>query len=1088
MKKALFWGTVAAMVCAGAAFAEEVNLRTLAVTNPDGSLKVMWHGSNEWWNSVGEYAPFDGDTTTFIDPKRIYVPTWVGYELTEPRVLTRIRFCTPTRTDIEDRLRSCQVQGANEPDFSDAVVLLDVRNAVPEHWLIEGTPYWVEAPAQAMPTPQAFKYFRFIQYKRATNANGVNEGSYYCGNVAELEFYGIEAESFASYVAPAVTNEVNLRLYAMHDATGALDIISDKSEPYGGGYEYTKAFDGKITSFYDPKTFSGVSHYVGYELARPMAVTRIRYCGRIDGQDNGLRLRYCRIEGANEPDFSDAVTLNGCANSVPDDWNSNPGWIEVQPDPAAGTNAFKYLRLFEPGGNHQCGDVSELEFYGMDADALAEQVLADPQPPTDFTVGHGDFPNANTILKWKLPLGVSDTTILRAPGLGGPWTEMAQLSGTNGWSDATAPAGSVSYYKFIASYSHNGEGFSVTNEAPATARRWRLLERDPSDMTSVRSGVTVIYKCGTTYWTGGSVEGSVLLPFDGDTSTKADVKSTTPRTCIGVDLGEPAYFAYMRHYSAQTASNSNRLNGVVLSGSNSADWNLDGNFTNLTEPLQWRSASWHERESLDSENAYRYLFHHNPNANGWNNNVWELQLYGWLESDLAGLAANVGDLAVSYGATPMVTLTWTPVQYGTYTIERKEGDGAWTEVASGLSAATATWTDSGVTAGTHYTYRVKTVNGVNEAYSLCCEAVPYAVGNGVGLHGVWSRPYSTMDVGEAVVSVETNAVISFENATVGGETESFFVRWTGKLIVPFAGDYTFDTEADDTVALWIDGAPILYRGATDGAVTLTAGEHDIVATWFQGDGENHCRLYWGGAVARAVIPSTQLVPVVPTALPEEWEGARTFSNAADICNPGDVRFNANGTIDLAYGGADLYFTENGYFFLWRQMTGDFVCVARVEGIRDATAVNGQKGGLMVRAALDSAAPFEACMVKWEGGINNRKLYLGNKRCTARGANPTDGRDIITGQGAWKHAVTGNAGWIKIKREGNVFTSSYKSDGETLWTPIYRFVDEAGAYGDTVYVGLASAAVETAIGRVPNFDWRFSNVRVRPISGTTFILR
>ena len=160
----------------------------------------------------------------------------------------------------------------------------------------------------------------------------------------------------------------------------------------------------------------------------------------------------------------------------------------------------------------------------------------------------------------------------------------------------------------------------------------------------------------------------------------------------------------------------------------------------------------------------------------------------------------------------------------------------------------------------------------------------------------------------------------------------------------------------------------------------------------------------------------------------------------------------------------------------------------MESIRGGTESNGQKGGLMVRAALDSASPFEACMLKWEGGQSNRELYLGNKRCTARGASPTDGKDIITGQGAWKHPVIGNAGWIKIKREGNVFTCSYKSDGETAWTPIYRLVDEAGAYDDTVYVGLASAAVDNSVGRVPNFDWRFSNLVLRPTMGTAVIIR
>ena len=70
----------------------------------------------------------------------------------------------------------------------------------------------------------------------------------------------------------------------------------------------------------------------------------------------------------------------------------------------------------------------------------------------------------------------------------------------------------------------------------------------------------------------------------------------------------------------------------------------------------------------------------------------------------------------------------------------------------------------------------------------------------------------------------------------------------------------------------------------------------------------------------------------------------------------------------------------------------------------------------------------------------------------------------------------------------MFTSSYKSDGETSWTPIYRLVDEAGAYGDTVYVGLASTAVDNATGRAPYFDWRFSNVRVGPIRGISITFR
>ena len=154
------------------------------------------------------------------------------------------------------------------------------------------------------------------------------------------------------------------------------------------------------------------------------------------------------------------------------------------------------------------------------------------------------------------------------------------------------------------------------------------------------------------------------------------------------------------------------------------------------------------------------------------------------------------DLAVTPGEAGASVLTWTPVDYGTYTIERKTEGEDWQTMASGLPASTSTWTDSGATIGTRYTYRVTTINGENIAYSSDVAFIPYAKGAGIGLHGVWSANYSPTNAGETVVSVVTNAVIDFANVSVGGATANFFVRWTGKLLVPFAGDYAFDAEAD----------------------------------------------------------------------------------------------------------------------------------------------------------------------------------------------------------------------------------------------------------------------------------------------------
>ena len=1070
----------------------EVNLRTVAVEDGSGNLVVLWNGNTSWWTG-NQNTAFDGATDAPYNPRSVSSATWVGYELTVPRVVTRIRFCAPGSTDNPSRLRVCQVEGANQPDFSDAVLLLECKHVVPVNWMT-GSPYWFEAPARSFTTPQTFRYIRFIQPR------GASEPNTFCGNVTEVEFYGMDTESYANYT-PTVAKETNLRLYAIHETTGALDILSDKTTPYASGYDYSKSLDEDTSTFYDAPNNTTLGHYVGYALSVPMAVTRIRYYGR-PSAEYWPRIFYCRIEGANQADFSDAVTLHNCSDSAPADWYQHPAWIEVVPDKAIGLDTFRYLRFVDPSGTHQCGNVAEVEFYGMDADALASSVLADLQSPTDVTASRDDFPQGGTVLRWKVQPGVSESSILRSFGAGGPWTEVAQVRGTTTWTDTTAPAGAMMYYRLVSQFSYNGESAANTNDAVVSARRWRILERDPSDMSKVRSGVSAVYKSGTGYWTGGSLAGSAALAFDNkwppDTAGNyPDMSAGSPRTCIGVDLSERAHLALVRFYAGRNGEYVSRINNVVISGSNESDWYSDGKFVTLTAPLQFGGTlGWYDLESTNTEDGYRYLFCHNPSNNGWSNNASELQFYGWLESDLAALATvaqGVSGVVGTCGTTPSVTLSWTPASsYGTFAIERMVGNGEWAEVASGISGAT--WTDADVVCdGTTYAYRVKTVNGGGFAYSETYSIAPYIVGNGIGLHGVWSSPYSSTNIGESVVSVETNAVIDFANVSVGGSTTGFSVRWTGKLIVPTSAEYLFDAEADDTVALWIDGTPILYRNtksgtsqsAPDGAVTLAAGEHDIVMTWFQDDGDNLCRLYWSGPFDRCIVPTSQLLPV-PSELPEGWAGARTFSNAASVNYPGDVRFNGNGTIDLAYGGADLYLSQNGYNFLWQPMTGDFVCKARVES-QNLSVTQGmpQKGGLMVRAALDSGSPFEACMLKWENGTDGVKLRLGSKRCSSRGSQPVDGRDIISNQAAWKYAVTGRAGWIRLRREGNVFTYSYRNDGESVWTPIYQLVDAGGEYGNTVYVGLASCGATT---NVPRFDWRFSDVSLRPISGAIFIVR
>ena len=911
----------------------------------------------------------------------------------------------------------------------------------------------------------------------------------------------------AALAGAVMAEEVNLKTLAAKDGSGNIVFYSDGGQIWAAGREADKAFDGDTSTYYDPK-YAAYDTYAGYGLVRPCVLTRIRFYPR-DESHTVDRLSRCVIQGANASDFSDAVDVYSFNGKVPADLYTNQRWIEMVPDVAA---SFSYFRIFQKRTGEEntfAGNTAELEFYGMEAGDLQ----------LNLSTARGDYPVVANVLKWSPAFGSSETTILRAFGPGGPWTEVARLNGVNTWADTSAPGGSVCYYRAIVEFPYGDENISLSNKtAVAAPRRWRLLERDPSDMTHLRSGVNLIYTLGSgtpMCWISGGgkntyadVTNSLMIAFNnvlwkdyydgGNVNSSAgilycydyvDTRASNP-TCIGVDLGEGAHFAFLRLYPSYLEEG----NGVVATGSNNDNWSTRGNFTVLTEQTSGiingdaSTVKWFELESFDTETAYRYLFCHSAVYNGWRNRLSEIQFYGWLESEVAGLAAGATDLSLTCGATPSVTLTWTPVQYGsTYKVERKTGDGAWSAVASALPIATATWTDTGVVCdGTRYTYRVTTVNGANEAYSEEIEIRPYVAGNGIGLHGEWWTNYVITTGGEALALVTTNATVDVANASVGGTTENIFARWSGKLIVPYAGDFTFETDADGIVCLWIDGSPILHKTATSASLALTAGEHDVTVTWLHGSGSGHCRVLWGGAVPRGVIPSTQLVPVAPEALPEGWTTSRLFARSESATCVGDVRVNGDGTIDFAYGGEDLSYSYNGYNFVWQEVKGDFTLKAVIQSIPPNNRYAGPKAGLMVRNSLDATSMMSAYGVK---RLYEYLVLVGRQR-TSAAPGGIYAQKTVDGIAEGNVYYVSETAHVKLRRTGNTFTFSYKTSAAALWTTLYEYTDENGEYGETVYVGPTVFGNDAGEGdlAVPYYRWRFSNVNLSTPKGTIFVVR
>ncbi len=96
--------------------------------------------------------------------------------------------------------------------------------------------------------------------------------------------------------------------------------------------------------------------------------------------------------------------------------------------------------------------------------------------------------------------------------------------------------------------------------------------------------------------------------------------------------------------------------------------------------------------------------------------------------------------------------------------------------------------------------------------------------------------------------------------------DNFKVRWTGEVEIPGTGTYTFHTQTDDGVRLWVNDVLVLENW-TDHGSTLDSGDIDlkggqrypIKLEWYENGGGAICQLSWEGpTISRQIIPSPYL--------------------------------------------------------------------------------------------------------------------------------------------------------------------------------------------------------------------------------------
>jgi RHS repeat-associated protein len=185
------------------------------------------------------------------------------------------------------------------------------------------------------------------------------------------------------------------------------------------------------------------------------------------------------------------------------------------------------------------------------------------------------------------------------------------------------------------------------------------------------------------------------------------------------------------------------------------------------------------------------------------------------------------------------------------------------QVTNSAYEADQVWTGNPQNAQRTVSYEVDPLN--RQSVSDSAEAKP----NGL------SATYYSNDNFTGSAVLRNDAVVNFAwNGAAPAPNmpgEGFSVRWEGQVVPRYSQTYTFYTQSDDGVRLWVNGQLLIdnwtYHGWTEnsGTITLVAGRrYSIRMEYFQGTAGAVAALLWSSpSQGKEVIPSSQLYAARP---------------------------------------------------------------------------------------------------------------------------------------------------------------------------------------------------------------------------------
>lgn len=202
--------------------------------------------------------------------------------------------------------------------------------------------------------------------------------------------------------------------------------------------------------------------------------------------------------------------------------------------------------------------------------------------------------------------------------------------------------------------------------------------------------------------------------------------------------------------------------------------------------------------------------------------------------------------------------------------------------------------DSALTASSTYTYSVIAVDASGNIGAPATTSVTTLSSTAVAGAGFAASYFNNTTLSGPAVLSRLDPTINFNwgqgSPGPGVNSDKFSVRWTGRLTPPRSGTYTFYTDTDDGVKVWINNTLLINKwssGSSSSATySLTAGsQYDIKVEYYDATKAANAKLSWSGpSISKTVLPSN-VVSSVSSGLSGVYYSTASLSGPVTLIRP-----------------------------------------------------------------------------------------------------------------------------------------------------------------------------------------------------------